>query len=65
MKPSLGRMGYKIKFFNSETEALDWLTDGKIKVHVDQIFSLDQAKKAFKHQEVGHPRGKVVLKIRD
>ncbi|HSW96686.1 MAG TPA: NADP-dependent oxidoreductase [Candidatus Saccharimonadales bacterium] len=36
---------------------------GKIKVHVDKIFSLDQAKEAFTYQEEHHPRGKVVLKI--
>lgn len=38
---------------------------GKIKVHVDKIFLLDQVKDAFTHLETGHPRGKVVLKIQD
>ncbi len=36
---------------------------GKIKVNVDKIFPLSQIKEAFKYQENGHPRGKVVLKI--
>lgn len=39
--------------------------EGKIKVNIDKIFSLDQIKEAFKHQLENHPRGKVVLKIRD
>lgn len=38
---------------------------GKIKVHVDKIFPLEEAQEAFKHLEEGHPRGKVVLKIKD
>lgn len=38
---------------------------GKIKVHVDRVFPLEEAKEAFKHLEEGHPRGKVVLKIKD
>lgn len=38
---------------------------GKIKVNIDKIFSIDQVKEAFKHLEEGHPRGKVVLKIKN
>jgi len=46
-------------------ERLAELVDsGKIKVHIDGVFSLDEVKEAFSHQEQGHPRGKVVLKIR-
>ena len=37
--------------------------DGKIKVHIDKVFSLNKVKEAFTHQEKDHPRGKVVLKI--
>ncbi|MBI2641015.1 NADP-dependent oxidoreductase [Candidatus Roizmanbacteria bacterium] len=37
---------------------------GKVKVHIDKIFTLDEVREAFKHQEEGHPRGKVVLKIK-
>jgi alcohol dehydrogenase len=37
---------------------------GKIRVFTDKVFSLEQAKDAFKHAEQGHPRGKVVLKIK-
>ncbi|MBI2611697.1 NADP-dependent oxidoreductase [Candidatus Gottesmanbacteria bacterium] len=35
------------------------------KVHVDKVFPLDQIKEAFKYQEEGHPRGKVVINIKD
>lgn len=37
----------------------------KLKVEIDKVFPLGQVKEAFKHQEEGHPRGKVVLKIKD
>jgi len=43
------------------TELVD---SGKIKIHVDKVFPLDQVKDAFTHLETGHPRGKVVLKIK-
>lgn len=43
----------------------DLIDSGKIKVHVDRVFSLNRVKDAFTHLETGHPRGKVVLKIKD
>ena len=38
---------------------------GKIKPQVDKVFPLDLVKEAFEHLEHGHPRGKVVLRIKD
>ena len=38
--------------------------EGKIRVYIDRVFTLDQAKEAFEHLEFGHPRCKVVLKIK-
>ncbi len=40
------------------------IDSGKIKVHVDKVFPLEEVKEAFKHLEEDHPRGKVVLKIK-
>ena len=40
------------------------IDDGVIKVHIDKQFPLDQTTEAFKHLETGHPRGKVVVKIK-
>lgn len=41
------------------------LTDsGKIKPQVDKVFPLEQVKEAFNYLEQGHPRGKVVLKVK-
>lgn len=40
------------------------IDSGKIKAHLDKVFPLEQAKEAFKDLEEGHPRGKVVLKIK-
>ncbi len=36
----------------------------KIKVHIDKVFPLENAKEAFEHLEKNHPRGKIVLKIK-
>jgi alcohol dehydrogenase len=36
-----------------------------IKVHVDKIFPLDKAREALEFLQTGHPRGKVVLKMKN
>lgn len=36
----------------------------KVKPQVDKIFSLEEARSAFEHLERGHPRGKVVFKVK-
>ncbi len=36
-----------------------------IRVHIEKTFSLEQAGEALEYQKEGHPRGKVVLKIRE
>lgn len=38
---------------------------GKIKVNIDKIFPLDEIKEASTYQEKNHPRGKVVIKIKN
>ena len=52
----------------TDTKHLNRLTglfeSGKIRVSIDKVFSLEQAKDAFKYAEQGHPREKVVLKIK-
>lgn len=40
------------------------IDDGILKAHIDKEFSLGQTAEAFKHQEIGHPRGKVVITIK-
>jgi len=49
-------------------EQLSRLTElvnkGVIKVHIDQVFPLEQAEQALMHLQTGHPRGKVVLEIK-
>ena len=47
------------------TRLAELVDSGKIKVNVDKVFPLDQAKEAFIHQELAHPRGKVVIQIKD
>lgn len=39
--------------------------EGKIKVNIDKIFPLEAIKEAFTYQEKTHPRGKVVIKIKN
>lgn len=36
---------------------------GAIKIHIDKVFSLDQAPEALEYLKTGHPRGKVVIRI--
>ena len=54
---------------NTNTKKLNHLTDlvnaGKIKPQVDKVFFVNQTIDAFKHLTEGHPRGKVVIKIKD
>jgi alcohol dehydrogenase len=52
----------------TDTKHLNRLSElfesGKIRAYIDRVFSMEQAKEAFKYAELGHPRGKVVLKIK-
>lgn len=43
----------------------DLIDSGKVKIPVDKTFSLDQIKEAFQYQEDVHPRGKVVITIKN
>lgn len=56
------------QFTNTNTSHLqrvkELIESGKIKVSVDKVFSLEQAKEAFSYQEQVHPKGKVVFKIK-
>lgn len=52
----------KLKHFEKLVELV---TSGKIKPVVDKVFTLDQVQKAFRYQEQGHPRGKVVVKVKN
>lgn len=40
------------------------IESGIVKPQVDRVFPLAQAREAFIYQETGHPRGKVVIKIK-
>lgn len=42
-----------------------YVEQNKIKVHIDKVFPLAQVREAFDYQTNGHPRGKVVLKIKE
>lgn len=45
------------------TRLAELVDSGKIKIKIDKVFPIEQAQVAFKYQEEGRPRGKVVLKI--
>ncbi len=40
-----------------------WIGEGKFKVHIDQVFPLEEASKAHKQIESGHTKGKLVLMV--
>ena len=46
---------------------MEWMQDqiesGRIKIAIDKIYSLDQAKEALAYSETGKARGKIVLKV--
>lgn len=46
------------------TRLAELVESGKVKPQVDKVFPLEKAKEAFTYLETGHPRGKVVLRIR-
>ncbi len=52
---------------NSErlVKVADFIEKGILKVRVDKIFPLDKASEALAYLKTGHPRGKVVLKIKE
>jgi NADPH:quinone reductase-like Zn-dependent oxidoreductase len=43
----------------------DLVDSGKLKPQVDKVFPMDQIHDAFTHMSENHPRGKVVIKIKD
>ncbi|HSX45932.1 MAG TPA: NADP-dependent oxidoreductase [Candidatus Saccharimonadia bacterium] len=47
------------------TKVARLIDTGKIKVNIDKVFPLEQAAEALEYLKTGHPRGKVVLKIKD
>ena len=53
----------------TNTKLLEHLAElvdsGKIKVHVDKVFPLESVKEAFTYQEQSHPRGKVVINVKE
>jgi NADPH:quinone reductase-like Zn-dependent oxidoreductase len=49
------------KYLDRLVELVD---NGTIKIHIDKVFALDQARDAFTHAEQNHPRGKVVISIK-
>lgn len=46
------------------TRLSELVDSGMIKIHIDKIFPIHEVRNAFRFQEEGHPRGKVVLKIK-
>ena len=59
-------IGQNSRVTSARLKRLAELVDqGVIKSQVDKVFPLDQTKEAFEYLENNHPRGKVVIKIRD
>ena len=54
---------------NTDTQKLNRLAElvdaGKVKPQVDKVFTFSQTMDAFKYLSESHPRGKVVIKIKE
>jgi NADPH:quinone reductase-like Zn-dependent oxidoreductase len=63
---------YSIKFISQQTKTTieklqkiaTLIDQGAIKVMVDKVFALEQAAEALDYLQNGHPKGKVVIKIK-
>ncbi|HEY5152481.1 MAG TPA: NADP-dependent oxidoreductase [Candidatus Saccharimonadales bacterium] len=60
---------YTSQFTHVTTERLAKIAEladsGELTVHIDKSFPLDQAAEAMKYQATAHPRGKVVIQVKD
>jgi len=60
---------YTAQFSHVTAERLakiaELVDDGTLKINVDKVFPLDQAGEAMKYQASAHPRGKVVIRIKE
>ena len=58
--------GYKVSPDGSTLAVISRLiTSGDVKVHIDEVFDLEDAAEAHRTIEAGHVRGKLVLKVND
>jgi NADPH:quinone reductase-like Zn-dependent oxidoreductase len=65
LKNGITGVGQRAQTDTLHLNRLSELVDGgKIKVHVDKVFPLEQVQEAFKYQEEVHPQGKVIIKIK-
>lgn len=46
------------------SEITKLVEQNKLKIHIDKVFSLDEAPQAIMYLKTGHPMGKVVIKMR-
>jgi alcohol dehydrogenase len=47
------------------TRLAQLVDNGAVKIHLDNVYPFEKAREAFQRLEEGHPRGKVVLEIRN
>jgi NADPH2:quinone reductase len=41
----------------------EWIDQGRLRLHIEKVYSLEEAAEAHRHIEAGHTQGKLVLKI--
>ncbi|MBI2012219.1 NADP-dependent oxidoreductase [Candidatus Daviesbacteria bacterium] len=64
---------YEVAVFGQNTQTnsknlsrlKELVEQGVIKPQIDRVFPLDQTREAFEYVETGHPRGKVVISIKE
>lgn len=58
-------IGQNTKITSTRLNRLTDLVDnGAIKAHIDKVFSLEKTREAFEYLQKGHPRGKVVVRLK-
>ncbi len=60
---------YAYQFTQVTTERLNKISElvksGELRVHIDKAFPLDEAAEALEYLKTGHPKGKIVINIKD
>lgn len=71
VKEALEKKNAKGEFLATQTNHLtwlnqitEWINEGKVKITIGKVYSLEQVAEAHKESETGHVHGKLILEVR-